>query len=163
MQEEDVMAGESTKDVKETHQRFAIETNNATWDLIEKADRTHAEEIEMVHQAHASAWHWSKVGEPVNLVRAHYLVAKVYFAVHQAKSGSFWANHVWKSTTDLGLTSWDYAFACEIMARARALECDKPGFEDYHAKAVRTIENLDADDAALCQGELDRGPWFEMK
>lgn len=99
----------------------------------------------------------------MNLVRAHYLVAKVYFAVQQPESGSFWANHVWKGTTDLGVTSWDYAFACEIMARARAVEGDKAGFEDYHGKAVKAIEGLEKADLALCQGELDRGPWFGMK
>ena len=36
---------------------FAIECNNGTWDLLEKADRSVSETDGMVHMAHASCFH----------------------------------------------------------------------------------------------------------
>lgn len=99
----------------QAHQYFAVESNNKTWDLLEKADRTKAEEIEMIHQAHTSSYHWSKVGEPVNQVRAHYLVAKVYFALDMVESAYYWAQKTGpgpsssgstRGTTPSGARSW---------------------------------------------------------
>lgn len=157
------MQEEKKLTAQEAHQFFAGDTNNRTWDLIEKNDRTSDEAVRMIHQSHASAYHWSVAGEPVNLVRAHYLVAKAYFAVEMLEPAVFWAEKAWNSTVELGLDSWDYAFGCEIMARAHAATGNQSGFQDLHAKAVEAIGGLGKQDAALCQGELDRGPWFGMK
>lgn len=157
------MADEKQMTVEKAHEYFAVETNNATWNLVEKPDRSAAEDMEMVHQAHASAFHWSKAGEPVNLVRAHYLVAKVYFALGMPESAGLWAEKAWNRTVELGLESWDYAFGCEIMARAHASRGERQQFADLHQKAISAIAELGPQDASLCQGELDRGPWFGMK
>lgn len=148
---------------EEAHRYFAVETNNRTWDLIEKVDRTLEEDVQMIHQVHASCYHWAQVGEPVNQVRGHYMVAKVYFALGMAESAYYWAEKTWNQTVELQLASWDYAFACEIMARAHASKGDKAAFEELHGKAVTAIEGLGEEDAALCRAELDRAPWFGWK
>jgi hypothetical protein len=40
----------------------AVDLYNSTWTLLEKPDRTPAETDEMIHRAHASRWHWARVG-----------------------------------------------------------------------------------------------------
>ncbi|MEY4078349.1 MAG: hypothetical protein RIS80_118, partial [Actinomycetota bacterium] len=35
---------------------------NRTWQLIDSDERTEADELEMIHSAHASRLHWQKVG-----------------------------------------------------------------------------------------------------
>lgn len=157
------MTEEKKLTVAEAHQIFAAETNNKTWDLIEKADRTPAENIEMIHLSHTSTYHWSQVGEPINEVRGQYLIAKVYFALNMLESACFWAEKTWNETVEMGLSSWDYVFGCEIMARVHASRANKEGFDELHAKAATAIGKLGPQDAVLCKGELDRGPWFGMK
>jgi tetratricopeptide (TPR) repeat protein len=62
-------------DIPAAHRWFAAEFNNRAWELVEKADRTAEETIEMLHAAHAAAIHWQAVGTPVNLQRAENLLA----------------------------------------------------------------------------------------
>ena len=71
------MNREMTDDEK-LHKQFAVDLFNATWDLLEKPARTKEEDDEMIHSAHASRYHWGKVGEPVNLARGEWQVARVY-------------------------------------------------------------------------------------
>jgi hypothetical protein len=157
------MSDDKKLSLPEAQQHFAVECNNKTWDLIEKPGRTPEEDVEMIHQVHTSCWHWSKVGEPVNMARGHYLAAKVYFAAGMAESACFWARKTWDQTVELGLESWDYAFGCEIMARAHAAAGEKDKHEELYRKAQDAIAGLDKGERELCQGELDRGPWFGMK
>lgn len=154
------MSDEKRLTVEDAHRYFAVACNNATWDLLEKDDRTGEQTIEMMHQAHASCWHWSRVGEPVNLVRGHYLVAKAAFAAGLRETGAHWARICWDETERLGLTSWDYAFGCEIIARAAAASGERAEFSRLIAKAQEAIAGLDEQDRSICEGELRREPWF---
>lgn len=157
------MAEEKTVTLMQAHQYFGAECNNRTWDLIERTDRSDEETVEMIHEVHASCWHWSKVGEQVNLIRGHYLVAKVYFAAGMREMGAFWAQKTWAQTQELGLDGWDYAFGLEIAARGAAAGGRKAEFETLHREAEEAIAALGDADRQLCQAELDRGPWFGMK
>src|SRR2546428_14045557 len=88
------MAEQPTQEIIEQWNRwFAVECNNRAWDLIEKANRTPAEDREMLHAACASAFHWSKVGKPIHSARgevtlsfAHALLGHPGMALHYAKS-----------------------------------------------------------------------------
>ena len=43
---------------RETQRQLATDCFNETWTLIEKQDRTREDDDEMLHGAHASAYHW---------------------------------------------------------------------------------------------------------
>ena len=43
---------------------------NRTWELMRQATRSAADEDEMLNATHASRYHCSRVGQPVNLARA---------------------------------------------------------------------------------------------
>ena len=51
--------------VKVDHKQLAAEYFNLTWDLLEKTDRAQEDNDEMIHAAHASRFHWGKVGNAV--------------------------------------------------------------------------------------------------
>jgi len=58
----------------EWHEKVAKDCFNKTWELLEKKDRTHEEDNEMVPTVHTSRYHWgimvaNKLGTPVNLQR----------------------------------------------------------------------------------------------
>ena len=58
--------------------QLAKDLFNHVWTLLEKERRTTAEDDEMIHAAHASRYHWGKVGEPVNLARGEWQCSRVY-------------------------------------------------------------------------------------
>ncbi|MBI2762400.1 MAG: hypothetical protein HYX54_01395 [Chloroflexi bacterium] len=67
-----------------THRRLGVELFNHVWTLIEKPDRTASEIDDMIHAAHASRYHWSKVGTSANLGRGEWQIARVYSVLGRA-------------------------------------------------------------------------------
>ncbi len=65
-------------DVALAHRWFAIDLNNAAWDLIDLPERSADQDDEMIASALASRQHWYKVGTIVNKLRAESLVAAAY-------------------------------------------------------------------------------------
>ena len=65
-------------DVTIAHRWFAIEFNNAAWDLIDLPQRTVEQNDNMLAAALASRQHWYQVGTLINKLRAESLVAAAY-------------------------------------------------------------------------------------
>ena len=51
------------------HKKYAIDTFNQTWQLLDKTVRTEEEDKRMVHAAHASRFHWCEVGTSIHAKR----------------------------------------------------------------------------------------------
>jgi hypothetical protein len=49
------------KPSEEAHKKFAVGLFNSTWNLLDKKDRTKAEDDKMIHSAHASRFHWGEI------------------------------------------------------------------------------------------------------
>jgi len=72
-----VSDAKSSEEATAWHRRFAAASNNRAWDLSVQG-RNVAEDQEMLNAAHASAWHWTKVGTELNCMRATMLLAEVH-------------------------------------------------------------------------------------
>jgi hypothetical protein len=72
------MSDENTYAENEAHRHFAAKLNGEVWGLLEKVDRSSAEDEMMIHAAHASCCHWLKVGTGVHHQRAEWMIARVY-------------------------------------------------------------------------------------
>ena len=68
-----------------THRQLAVDLFNSVWRLLERTDRTAAEDDEMLHAAHASRHHWGEVGERVNLARGEWQCSRVYAVLGRAE------------------------------------------------------------------------------
>ena len=66
-----------SKDPEDWHRYFAALCNNAAWELATK-QRSAGEDAEMMNLAHASAWHWGKIGNELNRMRAKTLLAEAH-------------------------------------------------------------------------------------
>ena len=112
-----------------------------TWTLIEKPDRTPAETDEMIHRAHASRWHWARVGEPVNLARGEWLCSRVYAMLGRGEPALWHARRCVEINeaigADEGRETWDLAGAYEAMARASFAGGDTASGALWKAKARR--------------------------
>ena len=140
-----------------TRRQLAKDLFNHTWTLLEKADRTPAEDDEMIHSAHASRYHWGEagVGEPVNLARGEWQCSRVYAVLGRAEPALWHARRCVALNEAGGYADWDIASAYEAMARAYLTAGDLAEMAAWKAKATAALDGIaDPDDRDLIEGDL---------
>lgn len=100
------------------HRRWAVELFNDVWRLLETEDRTADEDAQMVHQAHASLYHWLQCGTANNAARGEWQCSRVYSVLHRSEPAVYHANRVVDICRRNGIGDWDLAFGYEALARA---------------------------------------------
>jgi hypothetical protein len=137
-------------DLARAHRWFAVEFNNAAWDLLEKPDRTAEETQHMIHAAHAAAIHWQAVGTAINAERAENLLATVYCAAGKAEPALRHAQRCLQMSEQAAAageeTPFDRAVALGCAARAHRLANDHAEADRLEALARAAAEKLAADD-----------------
>jgi len=157
-----------SEDIK-WHEKFAKDSFNKTWDLLDKNDRTTEENNEMVHAAHTSRYHWgilvaNEKGTPLNLQRGEWQIARVYTVLNRTEPARYHAKLCLKLTEEHNIGDFDRAFAYEAMARAMALAGDKDGFEKYYKLAEEAAQKIkEQGDKDYFLEDLNKGLWFGMK
>jgi DNA-binding transcriptional MerR regulator len=140
-----------------TRRQMAKDLFNHTWTLLEKADRTPAEDDEMIHSAHASRYHWGEpgVGETVNLSRGEWQCSRVYAVLGRAEPALWHARRCVEINEAGGYADWDIASAYEAMARAYVTAGDLTQVAEWKAKATAALDDIaDQDDRDLIEGDL---------
>lgn len=127
---------------QECHKKFAVDLNNLVWSLLGKKDRTKDEDEIMIHSAHASCFHWSKVGTSVNLQRGEWLISHVYAVLNRPEGAVNYAKRCMEITQENNFVDFDLAYAYEGMARAYAVAGDKPRCEKYIKLAQEAGEKI---------------------
>jgi len=141
------------------HRWFAVEANNRAWDLTAAASRTPDEEREMRLAAYAAAFHWSKVGTPVNDMRAEMLLAHVHALSGEGQEALGYARRCLTFCESAPGEEWDHAFAHLEMALAAAAAGDAALHAEHHARARALGEALaDAHDRQTFAVEFARIP-----
>ena len=108
------------------HRRLGVDLFNKTWTLMEKDERTAEEDDEMLHCAHASAYHWLQVGTAANRARSEWQCSRVYTVLGRAEPALHHAQRcleICEAEPD-ALEDWDLPFAYEALARAHAVAGD---------------------------------------
>ena len=145
----------------EEHRRLGVDLYNGTWELIERPDRTPDEDDEMLHRAHASAYHWLQAPHTAaNGARSHWLCSRVHALVGQAEG----ALHHARRCLDLverhsaQMEEWDLSGAYEALARAHHAAGDASEAARYKALGLEAVakvadeedrEHIEADLASL--------------
>jgi DNA-binding transcriptional MerR regulator len=140
-----------------TRRQLAKDLFNHTWTLLEKPDRTAAEDDEMIHAAHASRFHWGEpgVGEPVNLARGEWQCSRVYAVLGRAEPALWHARRCLAINEANGQADWDIASAYEAMARAWLAAGDLAETAAWKAKATAALDGIaDKDDRDIIEGDL---------
>jgi len=139
------------------HRQFSAECFNRTWELIDKPDRTSADDEQMLLCALASLWHWTQRADCTdqNLSIGHWQVARVYALLGQADNARRFADACLKHSG--ALPPFFRSYAHEGLARAAMIAGDKL-LLDAHATAARKLsaEVTDADDRALLERDLEQ-------
>ena len=107
------------------HRALGVALFNDTWRLLEK-ERTPEEDDQLLHQAHASTFHWLKARE---------------CEIAEANPES--------------MEDFDLPFAYEALARAQAVAGDRERSESYDREARAAAERIaDPEDREVVLGDL---------
>jgi hypothetical protein len=143
----------------EDERRLAAQLFNGTWELMEKGDRTRADDDRMLHMAHASRYHWGQVGSPGNLARGEWQCSRVYALLQRPEPCLHHAQRVLDICREEGLSDFDLAFAYEALARGYAI-AGQPlyaGLMTERALAAAT-DIADEEDRRLLLSDLETIP-----
>jgi len=151
-------AGTADAVAAEMHRAQAIECNNSTWDMI-GAERTAANDEEMLRRAYAAAYHWQRArgSGPANEARAVWLLAKVHLLAGLADRSLHYADACLAQCVEHGLVDFDLAYAHE--ARGRALIALGRRDEGLAAWATaKAVPVAGAEDRAIVEADFADAP-----
>ena len=114
----------SVEEIAKWHRWFAISCNNRAWELVEREQRTPAEAHELLHTAHAAAWHWGRAGTPLNEARAHMLLGMAHALAGDGGLALRYAMSSFNYFNEHEAPDWEQAFAHATLAAAAAVPTD---------------------------------------
>jgi hypothetical protein len=134
--------------VSSQDRELGVELYNDVWRLLESRE----DDDELLHQAHASAYHWLKAPEcePRNRARSEWLCSRVYSVLGRAEPAMHHAQRCLQLCEQHpdNVEDWDLAFAFEALARAYRIA----GHEDQ----ARRYEQLGREQAEVIADPEDR-------
>ena len=147
---------------QECHKKFAIDTFNLTWQLLDKTDRTEEDDERMIHAAHASRFHWGEVGTAVHAERGEWQISRVYSVLNRPELALHHAQRCLAICQEHGIKDFDIAFAHEAMARAYAVAEDSAQCEMHIQLAKNSgLQIEEKEDRDLFLSELETIPGYE--
>lgn len=138
------------------HRHFATSLFNEVWRLLDKSERTDAEDDRMVHAAHASRFHWGEVGTPTNLAIGEWQISRVYATLRRAEPATFHAKRGLDLCLEHGLGDFVLAYAYESLARADAVAGRKRDLKRHLALAFEAGQEIrESDDRKQFLADLE--------
>jgi len=129
---------------------------NETWSLLERTERTTADDDRMVHAAHASRFHWGNVGEPVKLAIGEWQISRVYAVLGRAEPSLHHANRSLQLCEEHGIRDFSLAYAYEALARAHLVAGDRTEAARYTELARRAGQTIaEEEDRELLTQDLE--------
>ena len=135
--------------------RLAATLFNHVWDLMEKPDRSAADDDEMLHGAHASRYHWGVAGEPVHWARGEWQCSRVYAVLGRFEPALHHAGRCLSLAVQHGLGPFDVGVAHEALARSYRMVGDAAKVTEHLALGrAEAAGIIDADDRAILDADL---------
>ncbi|MGH2933175.1 MAG: MerR family transcriptional regulator [Gaiellaceae bacterium] len=153
---ETIMGMRSESLQAEEHRRLGIDLYNRTWTLMDSPGD------EMLHCAHASAYHWMQSGgTTANRARSEWLCSRVYSILGRPEPALHHARHcleLVESAPD-EMEDWDIAGAHEALARAHLAAGElEEARRNYELAREETAAIANPEDAKHIAADLDSLP-----
>lgn len=129
-----------------SHKFFAIQAFNGAWELIDKPERTHDEDAEMLQLAFASRWHWGFVGGIQQTATGDWQIAHCASLLGLGGLAQLYAQRAYDVCEREGWTDWARASMLEGMARAAAAAGDTAAHVKYYVLATEAVAAIEEDD-----------------
>jgi hypothetical protein len=127
----------SSDEVAKWQRWFAAACNNRAWELIERERRTAAEDHEMLHAAHASAWHWARVGTELHEARAKMLLGMAHALAGDGPLALRYATASFNYFNEHDAPDWEQAFAHLVLAAAAHAAGNRTLHAEHYPQAER--------------------------
>ncbi len=145
----------STSD-NDCHRKMAAALFNRTWELLDAADRSAEDQLEMLSAAYGSRYHWRQIGEPKNFSVSDWQVARVLAVAGEAGRAAEHAAESLRLAQEHDLGPFYAGYAHEALARAAAVAGDVAARDEHLAAARAHLAEIDDEDsAAMLQADLD--------
>lgn len=119
---------------------------NAVWTLLENPSRTPDDDLRMIHMAHASRYHWSRVGTEVHAVRGEWQCSRVYATLGRSEPALFHARRALEICEANGIGEFDLAICYEAIARAYAFAGDFDEARRWQQRGLEAANDVAEDD-----------------
>ena len=138
-----------------TTRAVAVALFNRVFELLEKTDRTAADDQELVNAAHASRYHWTSIGTPRHLAIGDWQISRVYATLDRPEPAVHHARLCLDNARLVTDEPWLLASAYEGLARAYAASGDRAAAVEWKARAVAQLELVtDADDREIVEQDV---------
>lgn len=121
---------------------LAADLFNGVWDLLEKENRTEDDDYLMVHQAHASLYHWLLAGNSSNIYNGEWQISRVYATLNNFESCLYHALRALKICEENQFTGFDLAYAYEALTRAYVMKGNKSESTKYLELALKEADKV---------------------
>lgn len=151
---------------QEANRHFAASANGRVWTLLEKSDRTRAEDELMVYAAYASCYHWLQVGTGLHHQRAEWMIARVYAELGVGDAALWHARRCQELTGQYAdeMEDFDRAYALEAMARANAVAGNRTEALNQLELAEKAGQAIsDSESKKFFLGDLNNGDWHGIR
>lgn len=151
------MADSPDFEIQQAHKYFSVDCFNKAWDHMDKdGSRSDEENMEMLHTAIASLWHWTQREDVAakSLSIGYWQVARVYCLIGQPNNARRY-----------GLMSLHYAkelppffkgYAYEALARAEMIANNRVVMKVYLEKAREMLDQVqEAEDRRILAKDLE--------
>ncbi len=128
------------------HREVGVALFNHVWSLLETESRTDEQDSEMVHAAHASAYHWMQVGTPLNRARSEWQCSRVYAVLGRAEPALWHASRSLAFCEHADIGGFDLGFAYEALARAHSVAGNAAEATRWLEQARNAAAEIDEDD-----------------
>jgi hypothetical protein len=145
--------------VIENHKQIASLCFNRVWDLLDLPERTKVEEEQMIHLAHASFWHWTRVEDhtPTNLSIGYWQLSRVYAVVKNGEQAKDYANRCVEVSLTASLPPFYIGYAYEALARSYAVLGELDKGQEALIYSYQYMENVIIEDSKkLLEADLEQ-------
>lgn len=131
-------------DLEAAHKYFAAECFNQAWALLDKPDRSAAEDEHMIRLSLASHWHWTQREDctPTNISAAYWQTSRIYSVLGQAENAKRYAQLCLSVSQGEDVAPFYLAYAYEAAARAELVADNRQQMERYLAQARRIANKV---------------------
>ena len=142
-------------DAREFHRKTAAACFNKAWDFLDKKERSHEEDLQMLLEAHTSRYHWGHIGNAYNFAIGDWQISRVYAALKQPALAMLFAKSSLDTCEKNGLKDL-LPSAYEGMARAHVTANNPEETKRYLEMARKQLELVkDEEDRKVYGQQID--------
>lgn len=125
-----------------SHRQVAVELFNRTWELLDKDQRTDAEDAEMLTATFGSRYHWHQVGDAKNFSVSDWQVSRVACVLGYPDLAYEYGRRCLEGASAANLDSFYVGYGHEALARAARLAGNRDEVRHQLAAARELLDQV---------------------